>query len=158
VADRIELGEVTVPAGTLSSAPQTSALTFQDGDVEQVEILVPPGPAGLVGFQLWYSGQRIIPFKNNLFFRADSETIKWPLSNYPTTGRWQFVAYNLDIYDHIIQLRFLINEIRRPAPVAPPPVLVAPGGTAENEPEPVEETIGEEVPEEGPTAEAETLT
>lgn len=158
MADRIELFDVTVPPATMQAAPQITALTFQDGAVERIEVVVPPGPSGLLGFQLWYSGQRIIPYRNDTFFKTDNEVINWPLNGYPTTGRWQFVAYNTDIYAHTIQVRILVNEVSRAPAALPPLVPIAPGGTAEDSEPLIEEDIGAPVPDESPADSGEVLT
>lgn len=147
MADRIELFEVTVPAATLQAAPTTTALTFQDGAVSAIEVVVPPGPSGLLGFQIWFSGQRVIPFRNNTFFKTDNEIIKWPIQGFPTTGRWQFVAYNIDVYAHTLQVRMLVDEVSRAPAALPPLVPIAPGGTAEDSEPLLPENVGEPAPE-----------
>jgi hypothetical protein len=146
MADRIELFEVEVPASTVLATPQTTDLTFQDGAVTEIEVVIPPGPSGLLGFQIHYSGQRIIPFRANTWFKTDNEVIKWPLNGYPTTGRWQFVAYNTDIYSHIVQIRMLVDEVSKTPAALPPLVPIAPGGEAEDSAPLLPEDIGEPAP------------
>jgi hypothetical protein len=110
MADRIETPSITVPAGTAVAAAMTTQLPFPDGVVDGVEIVVPGGVAGLVGFQILHSGQAVIPRDSNQFIVTDGEVIKWPLSNFPTGGKWAARCYNTDQFDHTLYFRFLINE------------------------------------------------
>jgi len=119
VVDRIEAFPVTLAAGTASSTPATVATTFPDGIVVGLEVDVPPGPSGLVGFAFQQSGQQIIPRTPNSWIIVQDVHLTWPLENYPTGGKWSVVGYNTDIYSHTIQVRYLINET---APGAPTPV------------------------------------
>lgn len=124
MADRIEVFDVTVPAGTAVAAPATTALEFADGIVTDIEILIPPGPSGFVGFRFAYGGQQIIPHTVNEFIIASGEVIKWPISHFPTGTQWQLQAHNTDIYDHTIHIRFLVTELAMPTRRLPDPVPI----------------------------------
>jgi hypothetical protein len=114
VASRIELFAVTVTAGTLQTAPVTTNTTFNVGEVEQIEILVPPGNAGLLGFQVRHSGSGVFPREDAKFIIAAGEVIKWPVEGGPTAGRWQIRAYNTDVNDHVLYVRYLVREVGSP--------------------------------------------
>lgn len=135
MAQRIEHFAVTVPAGTAVAAPQTTTLSFNRGIVQQIEILIPPGPSGLVGFRILHSSDVVIPYDRTQWIIADNEVIKWPLENFPTGQAWALRAYNTDVFDHTLYVRLQVNETTRVmAPVAQL-VYIAPGGTSEdNEP------------------------
>jgi len=123
MADRIEVSEIVVPAGTTIAAPQTTAVSFVDGVVERLEVVVPPGPSGLVGFRVLHSGQVVIPFSGNTWIVTDDEKLDWPLSNFPTGGKWSIRIYNTDIYSHTLFFRWHIEEIRSPLTPYPAPIL-----------------------------------
>lgn len=127
MAQRIETFVVTVPAGTAIAAPQTTSLTFDRGVVENMEILVPPGPSGLVGFRILHSGDAVIPHDRSKWIIADNEVIKWPLEGYPTGRAWAITAYNTDVYDHSLYLRILVNETQRSTTQRAQLVYIAPG-------------------------------
>jgi hypothetical protein len=110
VATRVEIFPVTIPANTAIAAPVTRNTTFNDGRVERIEMRWPPGPAGLVGLRIAYSGQVVIPFQATNWLITDDEAIGWDIQRFPETGRWQFVGYNTDQFDHTIQVRFLIVD------------------------------------------------
>lgn len=125
MASRIEAPAVTVAAGTAIATPATTALTWRDGTVERVEVLVPPGPSGLVGFRILHSGQQVIPFQGTDWIITDNEKLSWDIDGYPTGGKWAIRAYNTDIYPHTLYFRFLIREfgLAVPAPVTLVPIV-----------------------------------
>jgi len=136
MAQRIEAFAVTVPAGTAILTPQTTALAFNRGIVEGLEILVPPGPSGLVGFAVVHSGDVVIPYDRTQWVIADSEVLKWPLQGFPTGSAWSLRAYNLDVYAHTLYIRVLVNETQRYNEPLAQLVYIAPGAPAtNNEPE-----------------------
>jgi hypothetical protein len=123
VATRIEVANVTVAALTLQAAPQITPFTFDDGRVDAVEIVVPDGPSGLVGFQIRHSKQVIIPYDGFTFITTNDEVIHWPLETFPVAQKWDVVIYNTDQFPHTLSFRWLItDEIF--APTLPPLVAI----------------------------------
>lgn len=122
MASRLELFTVTCPPGTLQSAPIVVDTLFDIGQVDRVEILVPPGHSGLTGFQLRHSGAGVFPREDNKFVTADSEIIKWDVDDVPTSGRWALRVFNADIYPHSWYVRYLVREIGVQAPISRPPL------------------------------------
>jgi hypothetical protein len=125
MADRIETPTVTIAAGTAIAAAVTTTFTWNDGIVERFEVLVPPGPSGLVGFRIHHSGQQVIPFRSTDWIIADGESLSWDVQNYPTGNKWACRAYNLGIYPHSLYFRVHIRELPKPVvgPVAIIPVV-----------------------------------
>lgn len=113
MAQRIETPVVTVPAGTLSTAPQDTNLTWLEGIIERIEVVVPPGPSGLVGFSIGHSRQPIIPFASGQWIIADDQHFDWQIENYPTGAKWFVRAYNQDIYSHSLYFVVHIREFGR---------------------------------------------
>lgn len=113
MASRIQLFDVVTAANTASGTPQTTALDFNDGIVEKLEVVIPPGPSGLVGFRILHSGSAVIPYQSSGWIIADDEKIEWPLEDYPTGSAWAVQWYNADVYDHTLYLRFLMKETQR---------------------------------------------
>lgn len=140
MADRIEAFTVTVTAGTTVTLPQDTPLAFNMGIVTDIEILVPPGCSGLVGFQLRHSGGTVIPYDASQWIVADNEVIKWPLRNFPVGEAWGLRAYNLDVYDHALFLRLLVDETTRQTVTIIEPIPISP--VAPSEVEPVSEEVG----------------
>ena len=112
--------QITVPAGTAQSSPQTSPMTMPPRVVEQLEVLVPPGPGGEVGFAIGSSGGQVIPRNAGTYVISDDEKITWPLDGMIDSGAWQLVAYNTGRYDHTLYVRFLVDLVgAQPATSAP---------------------------------------
>jgi hypothetical protein len=123
MASRIEVFDLTIPIGTLISAPITIPLDMDDGVVTRIEMRWPPGPSGLVGLKVRHSKQTVIPYSNNTFIVTDNEIITWPVQNYPTGNMWDVQGYNLDAFVHTIQIRMLLDEITT-APALPQLVTI----------------------------------
>lgn len=119
MAQRIEALDVTVAAGTSSTAPQITALPWDEGEVEVIEVVVPDGCAGLVGFAFRHSQQQVIPFSAGAFVVSNDERIRWDVTGYPTGEKWEVSAYNTDVFPHTLHIRFLINELGAPTPQTP---------------------------------------
>lgn len=132
MAQRIETFDVTIAAGTAIATPQTTVLNFNQGVVQQLEIIVPPGPSGLVGFRIRHSGQTIIPQSGVGWIISNDEQIKWPLENYPVGNKWSIQAYNTDVFQHTLYLRFLILETQKNTLQRATLVPIAPMGSAED--------------------------
>lgn len=124
MATRVEIFTVTVPAGTLATAPVTTTLPFDIGEVSDVEIIVPRGPNGLVGFQIRHSGAGVYPREDDRWIITDDEKIRWPLTNAPTGRAWACRAYNTGLFDHSIYFRFLVHEVERIAAAANNPIVL----------------------------------
>lgn len=132
MAERIEIFDVITPAGTAIASPQTTALPFNQGIVQKLEILIPPGPSGLVGFRVRHSTQVVIPNSGNGWVIGDDEKIEWPLEKYPVGNKWTILTYNTDVFPHTLYLRFLVLETQRSMLERATLVPIGPMGTAED--------------------------
>ena len=127
MASRIEFTDVTIPAGTLITAPVRIVPTFADGELERIQMRWPPGPSGLVGLRIGHSGQVIIPFDVRTWLITDDEAIDWDVTGYPTAAKWFIDGYNSDVFDHTIQFRWLLNETPTPGLSRPPLIPITAG-------------------------------
>lgn len=109
---------VTVPAGTLQAAPQTTPLAMPERVVSRVRARVPPGPHGLVGFQLASGGLQMLPINQGAFVVTDDEKLSWDLDGYITSGAWQCIAYNTGTFPHTIEFIFETDPVPLPAAAA----------------------------------------
>jgi|SRR5215469_709969 len=110
MSDRIEWFTVTVPAGTPVNAPITFPCVFQQGEVTEIDVNVPPGPSGNVGFFIAAGGSQYVPRTIGSFVVVDDKYLTWPLTNAVTSGSWAVVAYNTGSVPHTLQVGFQINE------------------------------------------------
>lgn len=107
--------QVTIPAGTPLSALFTQAIVFPPRTVTQIDWKVPPGPSGLMGWQLTIAGQQVIPVNAGAFVVADNAERSWPITGLPDQGQWQLTGYNTDIYPHTVYLDFLLDLNQAPS-------------------------------------------
>jgi hypothetical protein len=111
MADRIEWYDVKIPAGTPLATPVVIPLVFLQGNVVEIDVKVLDGPCGSVGFQIGAGGTQYIPNTIGNFIRPNDDYFAWPISNAINSGSWHLAGYNLDAWDHNIQVGFQINEL-----------------------------------------------
>lgn len=101
--------QVTVPAGTLQAAPQTTAWDLGAVIVEWVEVMIPKGHAGLTGVHLDYQGVALVPFATPPeFLVARDETVRVPV-DLEIGAPLSVVSYNLDVFSHSFYWRAFVN-------------------------------------------------
>ena len=99
----------TIPAGTLETVPATVDLPMDNWDIEQVDLEVPPGPAGLMGFYVANNGVQWIPATPGAWLVWDDVQQSWPFTDQPNASGWAVVGYNTGVYDHAVTVRFHVN-------------------------------------------------
>lgn len=121
---QVEHFEVTVAAGTAKTAPQVTDLSMPARLVRWVEVMIPPGPAGTVGFALGAAGARVIPTTEGAWIVGNDRVIRWDLEGQIESGAWQVQSYNLGVYDHTLYIDFGVDvpgAIIEGAPLLPLP-------------------------------------
>ena len=112
-----------IPANTSKTALAVVKLPLGLYDIESIDLEVPPGPSGLMGFYLALSGQQWIPWESGEFLVWDDREKSWPLNNQPTSYGWEVHGYNLDTYDHDVIVRFHVNIVTASPAIPNPPTL-----------------------------------
>jgi hypothetical protein len=100
---------VTIPAGTAKSAHASYDLSFGARIVRKIEIRVPPGPRGEVGFAIGAAGQAVLPVQAGQYIVTDDEVIPWELDGFWDSGSWTMFAYNTGVFDHTLEVRFEVD-------------------------------------------------
>lgn len=119
MAKEIRSFNPTVPAGTAIDAGWSYDLTMPTRQVDLIQVRVPPGPAGHVGFAIGSAGQPIIPYNPGEWIVTDDEVIEWPLEGQFDSGAWQLFAYNTGTYNHTLYIRFLLSLVDAGAAAGP---------------------------------------
>lgn len=121
MAQRVLQFAATIPAGTLQSAPATVNLDVDNWELEQIDLEVPAGPAGLMGFAVYNNGVQWIPFTPGTWLVWDDVQQSWPFTDQPNASGWAIVGYNTGDYDHSVIVRMHVNNPQQaqPAPAAP---------------------------------------
>lgn len=86
-------------------------MVFPFGEVVEIDVKVPPGPAGNLAFFISAGGSQYIPRTRGVFIFPDNDYIQWAVANAITSGSWGLTAYNTDVWPHSIQIAFQVNEI-----------------------------------------------
>lgn len=114
-----------IPANTPKTAPVTFAIGLPNYDVESIDLDVPPGPAGLMGFQIAVSGQQWLPWEAGQFIVWDDRHVSWSLVDQPNLGAWEVIGYNTDaVYSHEVVVRLHVNPIADASSSAAPTVNI----------------------------------
>lgn len=123
--DREELFNVTIPASTSIEAPFEGDTNFKPGTVLWFEIVYPDGPCGFTGIRVCCSGTQLMPTTTGTWWEGNNERLYREVLNWPNSGRMELVGYNLDVNDHLFQIRYGIveNEPSSPPPAAAPTAL-----------------------------------
>lgn len=111
MAQRVLQLTCVIPAGTAIASPAVFPLQFPAADVERIDVRIPPGPSGLVGFSINHGGGNFIPEGSGNWIIGDDDRFQWPLDGAPNNGNWQIVAYNTDIISHTIYVSFNVNDL-----------------------------------------------
>lgn len=111
MASEVRHYTITIPAGTPKDARWYQDLDMPPRIVREIEIIVPPGPRGTVGFAIGSSGQPVIPRQTDEWIVTDDEKIRWPFETGVDSGGWQLFGWNAGTYDHTIYLRFLVDPV-----------------------------------------------
>lgn len=119
MATEVRSFTVTVPAGTPATAPVLVPTAFPPRIVDAIQIVVPPGPGGLVGFAITVSGVTVIPYLSDAWIVTAGENITWPLEQQVDSGDWGVRAYNTGTVDHSIYVRYLLRPTTPTADVKP---------------------------------------
>ena len=135
MATRILPFKVTIPAGTQPGAPFTQKLALDNWEIERIDLEVPPGPAGLMGFQLLNNGVPWVPYGPQSWFVWDDVRESYYMTDQPTGSGWAVQGYNTGFFDHAVIVRMHVNPVEPPGPtVATPTVTFTTSATPATEP------------------------
>lgn len=119
-AARIYETSVTVPAGTLPTAPQVTSWVTEDNDVLDIEVEIPPGHNGLTGIRVMKGDVQLLPFGINSWLIANDYSRVFPVGIYLPTVDVKVQAYNQGSFPHTFYLRMTVVNHTVPVPAASP--------------------------------------
>lgn len=109
----------TIPAGTPKASPHTDQIGLNNLVIESIELEVPAGPNGLMGFYVANGGTQWMPSTAGTWLIWDDKIETWRLENQPHGGGWSIVGYNTGKYPHTITTRWHVNPLDTPGPAGP---------------------------------------
>lgn len=132
---------VTIPAGTTIASGFTASMQFPARIVTQIDVRIPPGPRGEVGFGIGTGGIIVVPYGGTDFIVTDDQYLSFPVENTLESGAWELLGYNTGAYDHTLRVYFHCQLVVTAAPTAaggplPPGTLGSGGGTGAPAPTP----------------------
>lgn len=123
MATRVIPFTATIPAGTPKTTPATIPLALDNWEIQRLDLEVPPGPAGLMGFQVYNNGVAWIPYGVNEWLVWDDVKDSYYFTDQPDASGWAVVGYNTGTYDHAVTVRFHVNPVSTPSTSASPPAV-----------------------------------
>lgn len=99
----------TIPAGTALASPVTLPLALDNWVIESVDLEVPPGPAGLMGFYVANNGIPWIPYGTLPWLVWDDVQQSWFFTDQPSGSGWSIVGYNTGVFPHAVKSRWHVN-------------------------------------------------
>lgn len=111
MAAEVHQFSATIPAGTAMDDPVSVTLEQANYEIESIDLQVPSGPNGRMGFVLALDDTQWLPFELGEYIIWNDRTENWPLNDQVVNGGWNVVGYNLGQYDHTVTIRFHVNPI-----------------------------------------------
>lgn len=101
----------TVNAGVAKASPVTASWDLGTVVLDSVNVRVPPGPSGLAGLAILYSGVNVVPSEQpGVFLVGDDEAWEFDIG-VEVSGPLTLQLYNTDIYPHTFYLRAKVRDI-----------------------------------------------
>jgi hypothetical protein len=96
-------------------------LNLDGWTLEVLELEVPPGPSGLMGFYVANNGVQWVPQPAGTYLLWNDARASWPLYGQPNGAGWAIVGYNTGAYPHTVTARAHVSPTELPAPVVKAP-------------------------------------
>lgn len=109
MAVQVQQFAATIPAGTLESKPAVVPIDMDNWTLEQIDLEVPAGPAGLMGFYVANNGVQWIPRQVGTWLVWDDVQQSWALTDQPNASGWAVIGYNTGTFDHTITVRMHVT-------------------------------------------------
>ena len=102
---------ITVPAGTLSTAPMKQAWLTEDNVVQWIELEIPPGHNGFTGIRVMKGDTQLMPWGVGTWVTANNYVNRFDVDDYVPTNDVSIEAYNTGAYPHTFYLRMAITDL-----------------------------------------------
>lgn len=99
----------TIPPSTQPTAPATTIFDLDNWELESLDLEVPAGPNGVVGFYVVNNGVQWIPQPAGEWLIWTDQNQSWTFEDQPNASGWGIVGYNEGFYQHSVTARFHVN-------------------------------------------------
>jgi hypothetical protein len=121
VAERIEEDDATIAAGITTAG--NFSFSTPNGEVEQIDIVIPNGHANETGIAIVYSGVNVVPKMTGKWVSGNNRRHSFAVEDLPTGAGWSWVGFNNGTLPHTFHVYFHINNLSPDAEPLPPAVL-----------------------------------
>lgn len=111
MADETYAFLVNTPIGTALASPLVTNLTMPARTVRSIEVRIPPGPNGELGFAIGMNGVSVVPVTPGTWIVTSDEVKSWDVTLGLNSGAWQCLSYNTGDYPHAIQIIFHVDQV-----------------------------------------------
>lgn len=125
MADQVQQFACTIPPNTPISAPVTFPLNVGVFVVDEIDVKVPAGCNGFVGFRIGSAGTQLIPFTPGSWAVFNDDLLQFPLTNQHDSGAWQLIGYNTGNFQHTLQVVFHLVNTPDQSGQVPDPIAAA---------------------------------
>lgn len=116
MTDRVYTTQLTVPAGTLQSAPVSQQVVLDDIQLDSVQVIIPDGHASLTGCAVVAGGNPVVPFTIGTFISGNGEAPEFSYGAQVGANQLTVIAFNTDVYPHTFYFRWRMSD-QKAAPV-----------------------------------------
>lgn len=102
---------LTVPSGTLSSAPVTANLQLGFVRLVELEVRIPAGHLGFTGFAIDHADVRLVPWNDpSQWLVGDNDLLRYPL-DIDAPRVLVMKGFNTGTFSHAFYLRFSVTDV-----------------------------------------------
>ena len=104
----------TIPNTATTASPYVGQMQLGVFKVDWVEVGVPDGVNGVVGFYIASSHVQVVPFppgSSTVWVVSNDRVFHWDLTDQPDSGDWQFYAYNTGGYSHTLTVTWGVELV-----------------------------------------------
>jgi hypothetical protein len=121
----------TIPADTTEAAPYVVPVPLDGFALESIDLEVPAGAAGLVGFYIANNGVPTIPQGPSPWIIWDNHADTWFFTDQPNASGWAIVGYNTGFFAHTVTTRWHVNSALADGQPAAVPLTIVTSNVAE---------------------------
>lgn len=108
---------VTIPAGTLPTAPLVTPTVFAPNIVDSIEWVFPDGCNGAVGIQIGARKVPVLPGAITQFFTRSGSAGAINVEDMHDSGDWSVIGFNTGSFPHTVQVTFKVHRYIKPEPI-----------------------------------------
>lgn len=106
----VRVFDVTIPAGTPIATPLVTPTVFAPNKVLSILWRFPSGCNGQVGIAIGARTVPVLPDIPGKYLVHNGDTVGYDVEDFPTTGDWSVIGYNLGAFPHTVHVEFKVHR------------------------------------------------